>query len=125
MIKRIFLALTLMGSAASANPFYLNYENNRSYQGGGEPSADAILHFGYEQEVETFEGKAHWFVQGGPFISDSPDNDMSGDWSIKTGGDMPLYQNTVVYGELDYATGNSESPKGIITTQIGIKYNFN
>ncbi len=123
MIKRTFLALALMGSAATASP-YVVYENNRDYQGGGDPSASVDLHVGYEKECKTFSGDCRWFVQGGPVITETADTDSSADWSLKGGGEMELAPNTEVYGEVTFANGNSESDQGIVSTQFGVKYNF-
>jgi hypothetical protein len=119
MIKRTFLALALMGSAATAAP-YAVIERSSDFKRHSEFSSSMDFHVGHDYEFE----KGSWFFQGGPTGTQTTDTDPSFDWSIKAGGERSLSRRLDLYGEMGLSMGNSETDDAVVSTELGLKYSF-
>ena len=118
MLKK---ALSIAAVSALSTPafagFYLNLENNGSYQGKNFTGSGTDAHLGYEG------GNAFgsYYIQGGAYLNNPDGGDSSTNFSGKVGGTVTASDNIDVYGEFSILTDTVNS----YASKIGLKYRFN
>jgi len=117
MLKKV---LTIAAASALSTPafagFYLNVENNGSYQGKNFTGSGTDAHLGYEGG----NGTASYYLQGGAFLSNPDGADSSTNFSGKVGGSVAASERVDVYGEFSIVTDTTNS----YGTKLGLKYKF-
>lgn len=119
MIKRIFLAAALMGSAATAGPYYGNVESNGSWTDGDFGRA-TDFHVGIRVPHENSKGDGEWFIQAGPMLEEPNGSDPLVGFSAKAGAEVTLPNDVELYGEVNFANGDET----VVGTQIGATFPF-
>ena len=113
------LLTSFAGGAANAADKYINIEANTGVVGGQVGAVATDAHVGIEG---TLESGASWYAQAGPMITT---NDGTGSTSLdlsgKVGGSIPLNSAVDVYGELSFATGETDTAYG---AKLGTKFKF-
>ena len=117
MLKKV---LTIAAASALSTPafagFYLNVENNGSYQGKNFTGSGTDAHLGYEGG----NGTASYYLQGGAFLSNPDGADSSTNFSGKVGGSVAASERVDVYGEFSIVTDTTN----FYGTKLGLKYKF-
>jgi len=108
----ILPAAALAATPAFAGP-YVNIEVNSGFTGSDYGGTVIDNHIGYEG--------SNWYIQGGPSIVSPDGGNSEVELSGKVGGSVPLTEKLGAYGELSFATGNSDNSYG---TKVGVKYSF-
>ena len=117
MLKKV---LTIAAASALSTPafagFYLNVENNGSYQGKNFTGSGTDLHLGYEN------GNAFgsYYIQGGAYLNNPDNADSETNFSGKVGGSVAASEKIDVYGEFSVVTNDTNS----YGSKLGLKYKF-
>ena len=121
MIKSFIAAtaatLAFAGSAA-AGPFYVNVERNDGFVGSDHSGAINEAHVGVEGQLAP---NVTGYAQAGPAYLQPSVGDGDVELSGKAGGAVAIGQNTSIYGEVSFVTGDDDNGYGIKT---GIKHSF-
>ena len=121
MIKSFIAAtaatLAFAGSAAAA-PFYVNVERNDGFVGSDHSGAINEAHVGVEGQLAP---NVTGYAQAGPAYLQPSVGDGDVELSGKAGGAVAIGENTSIYGEVSFVTGDDDNGYGIKT---GIKHNF-
>ena len=121
MIKSFIAAaaatVALAGSAV-AGPIYINAERNDGFVGSDHGGAINEVHVGVEgQLTPTVSG----YAQAGPAYLQPSVGSGEIEFSGKAGASVALGENTSVYGEVSFVTGDDDNGYGVKT---GIKHSF-
>ena len=117
-----FIALVTL-SALSATPAmagpYVNAEVNSGWAGSDWAGSATDLHVGYEGTA----GAVSYYLQGGPQVQASNGGgDNNTELSGKVGGSIAASEDVSVYGELAFATTDTDNNN--YGTKLGVKWSF-
>ncbi len=116
-----FIALATL-SALSATPAmagpYVNAEVNSGWAGNDYAGSNTDLHVGYEGNA----GALNYYVQGGPQVQAADGADSTTELSGKIGGSVAATERLSVYGELAFATTDTDTNN--YGTKAGVKWSF-
>lgn len=108
------LALSLTGTAAMADGFYVNPEYNAGFTGSDFGGGVLDGHVGYES--------GGWYIQGGPSVLMPDGGEATTGFSAKTGVGADVTENLGIYGEVSVAKyEDADAGYGL---KVGAKYKF-
>lgn len=118
MIKSTIAAAAVLAFSAPAFAApYVEVESNSGFTGNDYTGGSVYSHGGYEGELGE---KGSWFVQAGPelVLTDGADSEV--ELSGKVGASVEVAENTELYKEVSFITGN-ETSYGL---KAGVRYTF-
>ena len=118
MIKTAIIAGTILGFAhgAVAAP-YVEVESNSSFAGNDYTGGIVESHVGYEGELGE---KSSYFVQAGPALVLTDGAASEVEFSGKVGASVEVAENTELYKEVSFLTGDTAS----YGLKAGVRYTF-